>query len=61
MGVQGLWPGCRFAGKDGVASALHQMDTPQLDPLNAVARSQDIALYGRVLGYRPKQLYQVAI
>ena len=60
MGVQGLWPGRRFAGKDGVADALHQMDALQLDPLNVIARSQDIALWGRVLDYRPEQLYQVA-
>jgi len=60
MGVQGLWPGRRFSGKDGVAAALRQMDGLQLDPLNVVARSQDIALHGRVLDYRPEQLYQVA-
>ena len=60
MGKQGLWPGRRFAGKDGVAEALHQMDALQLDPLNVIARSQDIALYGRVLDYRPEHLYRVA-
>jgi hypothetical protein len=36
------------------------MDALQLDPLNVVARSQDIALHGRVLDYRPEHLYQVA-
>lgn len=60
MGKQGLWPGRRFSGKEGVAAALHQMDALQLDPLNVVARSQDIALHGRVLDYRPEHLYQVA-
>ena len=60
MGKQGLWPGRRFAGVDGTATALHQMDALQLDPLNPAARSQDIALYGRVLDYRPEHLYQVA-
>jgi len=58
MGVQGLWPGRRFSGKEGVAAALRQMDGLQLDPLNVIARSQDIALYGRVLEYRPEYLYQ---
>ncbi len=60
MGKQGLWPGRRYKGKDGTAAALRQMDAAQLDPLNAVARSQDIALWGRVLDYRPEHLYQVA-
>jgi len=60
MGVQGLWPGRRFAGKEGVAAALRQMEALQLDPLNVIARSQDIALHGRVLDYRPEHLYQVA-
>jgi uncharacterized protein YcaQ len=60
MGVQGLWPGRRFTGLNGTASALRQMDALQLDPLNAVARSQDIALCGRVLDYHSKYLYQVA-
>jgi len=32
----------------------------QLDPLNIVARSQEIALYGRVLDFKPKHLYQAA-
>jgi hypothetical protein len=60
LGKQGLWPGRRFTGVDGVTAALHQMEALQLDPLNVVARSQDIALWGRVLDYRPEQLYQVA-
>ena len=60
MGKQGLWPGRRFSGKEGVAAALRQIDALQLDPLNVIARSQDIALYGRVLDYHPEHLYQVA-
>jgi uncharacterized protein YcaQ len=32
----------------------------QLDPLNVVARSQDIILHSRVLEYRPEYLYKVA-
>jgi uncharacterized protein YcaQ len=59
MGKQGLWPGRRFSGKEGVAAALRQIDALQLDPLNVVARSQDIAMHGRVLDYRPEHLYQV--
>lgn len=60
MGKQGLWPGRRFSWREGVAAALRQMDALQLDPLNVIARSQDIALHGRVLDYRPEHLYQVA-
>lgn len=60
LGKQGLWPGRRFVGKDGVTAALHQMEALQLDPLNVIARNQDIALLGRVLDYRSEFLYQVA-
>jgi hypothetical protein len=58
LGKQGLWPGRRFTGVDGVTAALNQMEALQLDPLNVIARSQDIALWGRVLDYRPEHLYQ---
>ncbi len=60
LGQQGLWPGRRFKGLNGVESALHQMEVLQLDPLNIVARSQEIALYGRVLDFKPAHLYQMA-
>jgi len=60
LGKQGLWPGRRFEGKKGVTTALHQMEALQLDPLNVIARSHDIALWGRVLDYRPEFLYHAA-
>jgi uncharacterized protein YcaQ len=60
LGKQGLWPGRRFASDEGVTAALHQMKALQLDPLNVIARSHDIALWGRVLDYSPEHLYQVA-
>jgi uncharacterized protein YcaQ len=60
MGKQGLWPGRRFQGVDGTAEALRQIEAVQLDPLNVIARSQDIAMFGRVLDYRPADLYTVA-
>lgn len=60
IGRQGLWPGRRFAGKNGVAAAIRNSEALQLDPLNVVARSQEIALWGRVLDFRPEHLYQVA-
>lgn len=60
LGQQGLWPGRRFKGVPGTESALRQMQALQLDPLNIVARSQDIAMYGRVLDYQPGHLYKMA-
>jgi len=60
LGQQGLWPGRRFKGLNGVEAALHQMEALQLDPLNIVARSQEIAMYGRVLDFKPEHLYQMA-
>jgi uncharacterized protein YcaQ len=60
LGQQGLWPGRRFKGLLGAESALRQMEALQLDPLTMVARSQDIAMYGRVLNYKPEHLYKMA-
>jgi uncharacterized protein YcaQ len=60
LGRQGLWPGRRFAGKEGIAAAIHNSEALQLDPLNIVARSQEIAIWGRVLDFQPPYLYQVA-
>ncbi len=60
LGQQGLWPGRRFKGLAGATSAIHQMEALQLDPLNIAARSQEIALYGRVLDFKLEHLYQIA-
>jgi hypothetical protein len=60
LGSQGLWPGRRYRGLTGAESALNQMQALQLDPLVMVARSQDIAMYGRVLDYKPDLLYKMA-
>jgi uncharacterized protein len=60
LGAQGLWPGRRYENVKGVESALRQIEALQLDPLTMVARSQDIAMYGRVLNYKPEMLYQMA-
>jgi len=60
LGQQGLWPGRRFEGLSGAESALREMQALQLDPLTMVARSQDIAMYGRVLDYKQEHLYQMA-
>jgi len=60
LGKQGLWPGRRWRGKNGTAQAIRTCEAVQLDPLNVVARSQDIVLHSRVLDYKPEYLYKVA-
>ncbi len=59
LGRQGLWPGRRWAGLAGTAAALCAAEAVQMDPLNVVARSHDIVLWGRVSGYRPEYLDQL--
>jgi uncharacterized protein len=53
LGKQGLWPGRRWRGIEGAELAMRAMEYLQLDPLQIIARSHDIALHGRVLGYTP--------
>ncbi len=59
LGKQGLWPGRRWKGKAGTATAIRACEAVQLDPLNVAARSQDIVLHSRVLDYKPDYLYDV--
>ena len=54
LGRQGLWPGRRWKGKKGTAEAIRSCEAVQLDPLVAIARSQDIVLHSRVLDYKPE-------
>ncbi|HEY5731304.1 MAG TPA: crosslink repair DNA glycosylase YcaQ family protein [Anaerolineales bacterium] len=60
LGKQGLWPGRRWKGKNGTATAIRTCEAVQLDPLTVIARSQDIVLHSRVLDYKPEYLYKVA-
>src|SRR5512145_3161689 len=60
LGKQGLWPGRRWKGLKGTAKAIRTCEAVQLDPLNVIARSQDIVLHSRVLDYKPEYLYKVA-
>jgi uncharacterized protein YcaQ len=53
LGKQGLWPGRRWRGLQGAEQAMRAMEYLQLDPLQIIARSQDIALHSRVLDYTP--------
>lgn len=60
LGRQGLWPGRRWRAEQGVPQAVRAMEYLQLDPLQVVARSQDISLYSRVLDYSPGLWEQAA-
>jgi uncharacterized protein YcaQ len=53
LGRQGLWPGRRWQGTNGVAKAMQSVEYLQLDPLQIIARSHDITLHSRVLEYKP--------
>ncbi len=53
LGKQGLWPGRRWRGARGTEQAMRAMEYLQLDPLQIIARSQDITLHSRVLDYTP--------
>ncbi|MBI3752074.1 MAG: YcaQ family DNA glycosylase [Chloroflexi bacterium] len=52
LGRQGLWPGRRWRGLAGTETAMRTMGNLQLDPLQVVARIQDLALASRVVDYR---------
>jgi uncharacterized protein len=60
LGKQGLWPGRRWRGIEGTEQAMRAMEYLQLDPLQIIARSHDIKLYSRVIGYTPGQWEDVA-
>ncbi len=56
LGRQGLWPGRRWSGREDLEAALENLCRIQVDPLNAVGRNHDLALHGRIDGYRPEHL-----
>ncbi len=56
LGRQGLWPGRRFVGEAGTAQAIRQSEGIQVDTINIIARSHDLALWSRVVDYQPAQL-----
>ncbi len=53
LGKQGLWPGRRWRGIQGTEQAMRAIEYLQLDPLQIIARSQDITLHSRVVDYTP--------
>jgi uncharacterized protein len=58
-GKQGLWPGRRWRGVEGIRAALDGGAVVQIDPLCVLARSHDLALHARVADYRPEDLHTV--
>ncbi|MFZ1024382.1 MAG: crosslink repair DNA glycosylase YcaQ family protein [Thermoplasmata archaeon] len=52
LGRQGLWPGRRWQGPEGVDQAVRYIGSVQFDPLDVVGRSHDLALWGRIVGYQ---------
>ena len=56
LGKQGLYPGRRWQGKEGIVQAIRAGCVVQVDPLNVVARNHDIVLYSRVQDYQPTYL-----
>lgn len=60
LGKQGLWPGRRWRGIAGTEQAMRVMEYLQLDPLQIIARSHDIALHSRVFDYTPGLWEEVA-
>jgi uncharacterized protein len=53
LGKQGVWPGRRWRGLRGTEKAMLALEYLQLDPLQILARSQDITLHSRVLDTTP--------
>src|SRR5437773_8753686 len=51
LGRQGRWPGRRWAGKAGTRAAVVACEHLQLDPLVIVARSHELMLHSRVVGF----------
>jgi uncharacterized protein len=60
LGKQGLWPGRRWRGPRGAGKAMRALEYLQLDPLQMIARSQDITLYSRVIDYIPESWENLA-
>ncbi|MFI5415046.1 MAG: DNA glycosylase AlkZ-like family protein, partial [Candidatus Lutacidiplasmatales archaeon] len=56
LGRQGLWPGRRWRGQNGVVDAVRYVGSVQVDPLDVVGHNQDLALWARVVGYRVEHL-----
>lgn len=56
LGRQGLWPGRRWSGPGGLDTAIREIGSVQMDPLNVVTRAHHLALWGRVDAYAATDL-----
>lgn len=56
LGYQGLWPGRRWSGKEGVAQALRAAQSIQIDTVRKLAYNHELALWSRVHAYNPADL-----
>lgn len=56
LGRGGLWPGRRWAGKEGAAEAVRALGAVQIDPLNPCGRNHDLTLWSRVAGFEMAHL-----
>ncbi|MGD9890003.1 MAG: winged helix-turn-helix domain-containing protein [Dehalococcoidia bacterium] len=60
LGRSGLWPGRRWAAKEGTAAAARSLGAVQIDPLNVAGRNHDLVLQARVADYQPEHLDELA-
>jgi uncharacterized protein YcaQ len=56
LGMQGLWPGRRWEGRDGIREALGECRQVQVDPLDVVGHNHDLVFASRLVDYRPSDL-----
>jgi uncharacterized protein len=59
LGLQGLWPGRRWKGPQGIRDAVRECNRVRVDPLDVVGRCQDLILASRVVDYRVGDLDQL--
>ena len=59
LGRQGLWPGRRYAGKQGTGEAIRASECVQVDTISTIARSHDLTLWSRVADYDPAWLNEL--
>lgn len=59
LGLQGLWPGRRWKGREGTRAAISSCRRVRVDPLDVVGRVQDLTLASRVVGYKRDHLDQL--
>ena len=56
LGRQGLWPGRRWKGKEGLEAGLREIEAVQIDPVSILAQSHELVLWGRVVDFQARDL-----